>query len=1082
MRKVVDVVVFFAAAAAGQPVNFAPPQSFPGGSFPTSAVSGDFNKDGKLDLAVANQNGILILLGKGDGTFQPGATLSGPNLPSSLAIGDANNDGNLDLFAVSTAPAGAVTLSVFLGRGDGTFQGALNSPAAGSGRGGIAVGDFNADGKLDLAISGSGGQGGSVNILLGKGDGTFSPGGTYPAGLFPFAIQAADLNGDGRLDLVVQDSAFNRVFVLLGAAGGQFTPLPPQVTGSTATGGQSLALADLNGDKRVDLIVGNGADNSVSIALGRGDGTFSLAPPVVVDSGGTSVAVGDFNGDGKPDLAVVSNASATVSIFAGTGGGTFQPPQIFPGGIQPLFVLAGDLDNDGRTDLVTVSPAVSTVTVVRNTTGSTAPNSPLISLSASRLQLTLVPNGPPPASPTISITNGGSGVLAWTAASTVPWLTLLPVPPTSPPPPSPLQLFGTAPSMFFVIANPNGLQPGVYNGAITVSGAGAANSPQTLLVTLTLPGGTSPPPAATPFVTAVQNSASYSRLVAQGSIFIVKGQNLGPAQLLQAPAGSLPTQLGGTSVQVNVGGAAVSCPIFYTSASQIAAILPSSTPIGSGNITVSFNGQTGFPNGITVVGNGVGIYTVASSGIGTGILTGVDYITKTLTKPARPGEVVIAWATGLGAINGNDATVAAIPQQFTNIEVLVGSQPAVVIGASRSGCCAGLDQIAFQVPPATLGCFVPVSIRLAGGAVGAGGSSSNFVTLPVSTTGEPCSNPAPGLPAALVSKVASGQQVSLGLLAVGPGPVIRDVAPSLGFASAASTAALAGQLSKALHIAVPQADVISLLSAYRSGDIAGVRKILARYGSALKSNPSARKLLRSAAVDITQQQAAASSFGLGTGLALVGPEFASDSPPVGTCSIGQNFPGDPSASTSGLDAGSVLTVSGPAGVKTISQASPGQYSGLLGAGPSTTNTTMGFYTVSGTGGKNIGPFSVSLNVANPLTWTNKSAVNIIDRTHALTVTWSGGAVPGHVIIGGTVKSSIAGGAFPSATGALLLCTEDAQKGTFTIPQFVLSALSGGHPAVLFIAPHPLDNIVTIPGLDLAFLADGSSDSRTVMVQ
>jgi hypothetical protein len=114
-----------------------------------------------------------------------------------------------------------------------------------------------------------------------------------------------------------------------------------------------------------------------------------------------------------------------------------------------------------------------------------------------------------------------------------------------------------------------------------------------------------------------------------------------------------------------------------------------------------------------------------------GIITGLDYVTKTMAQPAKVGETVIAWATGLGPIAGNDAVVAPSPL-FTNVEVLVGNQPATVVAAGRSGCCAGLDQIAFTVPSAPLGCYVPVSIRVAGGPVNAGGSVSNFVTLPLS--------------------------------------------------------------------------------------------------------------------------------------------------------------------------------------------------------------------------------------------------------------------------------------------------------------------------------------------------------------
>jgi uncharacterized protein (TIGR03437 family) len=751
-------------------------------------------------------------------------------------------------------------------------------------------------------------------------------------------------------------------------------------------------------------------------------------------------------------------------------------------GRDPNWRVAGDLSGtmttregiDMRVTRHAYTQIFATVLFTAAAAAGQTGSSPVISLSSSQLQFSLNSQGVLNQPQIVSITNSGGGTLVWSATSNAPWLLISPAAFCS----TSQSCTGTAPSALAIYTNPNGLQPGTYTGVITVTAVGASNSPQIITVTLTLPGIPTPP---SPY--AIQNSASYAPEVAQGSIFVITGTNLGPAQLAQAPANSLPVQLAGTTVQVVAGGAIVDCPIAYTSATQIAAVLPSGTPLGPGSFTVSYNGQMAGPDGIQVVSSGVGIYTVASSGIGTGIITDTNYVIKTLSQPAKPGDIVIAWATGLGPIKGNDAIVAPSPL-FTNVDVLVGDQPATVIAAGRSGCCAGLDQIAFQVPAtAPLGCFVPMSIRVAGGALNAAGSVSNFVTLPLSQSGGPCSDPTPGFPSALVSQAASGQPVAIGVLAIGTGPILPRLAPFQAN-SLASPVVLAGQLSKALRVTVPEGDAVRLLRAYRSGDTAAVRKILARYRRELKNNPVAQKLLRAAAQSL-QQQAAVAAFGVGNKIGLVGPEYASDFPAPGTCTILQNFPADPSARLPWLDAGSTLTVNGPEGQKVMSQVSGGQYSVMLGAGPSPTDATPGFYTISGTGGKNVGPFSVSLNVANPVTWTNKSAINIVDRTQPLTLTWSGGAASGHVLIGGNVRvsNSVQEQLFPNAgPGALLLCTESAQTGTFTIPQFLLSALAGGQTATLFIAPHPLDNPVSIPGLDVAYFANGSSDSRTVTVQ
>jgi uncharacterized protein (TIGR03437 family) len=156
----------------------------------------------------------------------------------------------------------------------------------------------------------------------------------------------------------------------------------------------------------------------------------------------------------------------------------------------------------------------------------------------------------------------------------------------------------------------------------------------------------------------------------------------------------------------------------YTSATQVAAILPSNTPVGPAHLTVIYRGTRGFGTSFAVTGSSFGIYTTDSSGFGPGIVTGTDFKTKTFGSPARAGEVLIAWGTGLGAIATGDTTAPATPKQFPNVEVFVGNSRATVSYAGRSGCCAGLDQIAFQAPDTVVqGCFVPVTVRTGGATV-----------------------------------------------------------------------------------------------------------------------------------------------------------------------------------------------------------------------------------------------------------------------------------------------------------------------------------------------------------------------------
>jgi hypothetical protein len=270
------------------------------GSNPSSVAVGDFRGDGKLDLVVANDgsNNVSILLGNGDGTFQAAVNygVGSGSAPTSVAVGDFNGDGKLDL-AVANELSNNV--SILLGNGDGTFQAAVNY-GAGSTLFAVAVGDFNGDGKLDLAVADAVSD--YVSVLLGNGDGTFKTAVQYVAGLEPIAVAVADFNGDGKLDLAVANDEGNSVSILLGKGNGTFQAAVNYGTGTPG----SVAVGDFNGDGKLDLVVVGGVNSDnvsvVALLLGNGDGTFQAA--VNYGTGAdTSVAVGDFNGDGRLDRA-----------------------------------------------------------------------------------------------------------------------------------------------------------------------------------------------------------------------------------------------------------------------------------------------------------------------------------------------------------------------------------------------------------------------------------------------------------------------------------------------------------------------------------------------------------------------------------------------------------------------------------------------------------------------------------------------------------------------------------------------------------------------------------------------------------
>jgi hypothetical protein len=315
-----DTVSVFLGSGNG---TFNPRVSYQVGDWPNSPSVGDFNGDGIRDLAVANylNDTISVLLGKGDGTFKAQATYPVGNTPgsfSSLAVGDFNRDGRLDL-AVSNCRCfdpGPSTISVLLGNGDGTFQRQIEF-AAGSTPVGVVTGDFNRDGKLDLAAINY--YDNKLSVLLGNGDGTFQNYVQYPVGSNPYGIEVADLNGDGILDLVTNNYNGNSVSVLLGKGDGTFKPQRQFAIGGNPVSG---TVADLNGDGKLDLLISSLSANSVSVLFGRGDGTFLDHVQYAQSSPTGSVAAGDLNGDDRVDTVTTSNQSdeaARVSVFLQTG-------------------------------------------------------------------------------------------------------------------------------------------------------------------------------------------------------------------------------------------------------------------------------------------------------------------------------------------------------------------------------------------------------------------------------------------------------------------------------------------------------------------------------------------------------------------------------------------------------------------------------------------------------------------------------------------------------------------------------------------------------------------------------------------
>jgi uncharacterized protein (TIGR03437 family) len=506
-------------------------------------------------------------------------------------------------------------------------------------------------------------------------------------------------------------------------------------------------------------------------------------------------------------------------------------------------------------------------------------------------------------------------------------------------------------------------------------------------------------------------------------MFIIFGQRLGPPNLTIVSEFPLPTSLAGTSVRVTVGGTSLDAYMIYTSPGQVAAVLPSNTPEGSGNVVVTFGGQNSAPAPISVVRSSWGTFTVNQAGSGPAIVqnfvTQNDQPINALTRPARPGQTAILWGTGLGPATGDERAGPAPGDLPINVEVYVGGQRANVTYKGRSGCCAGIDQIVYTIPEGVEGCYVPVVVVI-------DNAVSNVSTISVSRTGTTCTDPR-GVSGTDIQQAQTTGNLRLGTISLSR--IVSNVTvPGVGTADSKTDTGAASFF---------RFDLNRLLQSRGTGTDFG-----------------------------------AVSMGACTVFSIRGTEVPRIVDPVRP---------DP------LDAGSAITITGPRGTKQLTRTADGVYVAQLGGGitlpvplpvpiPGQQPDYLepGPYTISGPGGSDVGPFSVNLTIPQALTWTNMSQITNVDRAQGQLVAWSGGDPNGYVIINGV--SSTRG------VSAGFVCLERNGAGQFNIPRYVLANLpptTGENIGLLSVSGSTVDARFTANGLDAGYVNAIAGNGKTV---
>ena len=336
------------------------------GSSPNSVTAADVNGDNKPDIVVANNGAdtVGVLLNKGNGTFlaQTSYTTGGGSSPYVVALSDVNGDSKLDIVVAND---GTGNVGVLINRGNGSFLAQTTyTTGTGSKPYSVSLGDVNGDSKPDMVVANSGTD--NLGVFLNLGNGTFLPQITYTSDDNPRSVTLADVNGDNKLDIVVVNNNANTVGVFLNRGNGTFLGQTNYTTG-VGSNPRGVIVGDVNGDNAPDIVVANNGGDTVGIFLNRGNGSFLAQTTYTTGSGSgsRSVALADVNGDNKLDIVVANDGTDNVGVLINRGNGTFLAQTPFSTGANsgPRSVVLADVNGDNEADIVVANNGGDTVGV-----------------------------------------------------------------------------------------------------------------------------------------------------------------------------------------------------------------------------------------------------------------------------------------------------------------------------------------------------------------------------------------------------------------------------------------------------------------------------------------------------------------------------------------------------------------------------------------------------------------------------------------------------------------------------------------------------------------------------------------------